>query len=360
VKVLHVITTLERGGGENHLVQLVTGQIAVGLEVKIVYLKGRAELVSALCEAGASVHKATKIRTLLAILRRDFDLVHAHLPRAELASLAIAGMKPLFVTRHNAEPFWPGFALGISRFLSHMVDKRSSRIIAISNAVRDYLFSSHHTVRIEKVRVVPYGFAVPEDHQLDPYKHVPACKDRLITIGVVARLTPQKDLPTLFRAVALLTARGHDIQVQIAGAGPDKLVLEDLAIQLGLGSNVSFLGRIDNPVEFIARTDVFVLPSKYEGFGLVLLEASVAGVPIVAARNTAMAEVVVDGVSGLLFSTGNAEDLADKLDQVISDPELGRRLRDAAYERLVTVYNPEEMVARTIEVYEEALSEMRR
>lgn len=365
VRILHVITTLERGGAENHLLQLVAGQVASGIDVQVAYLKGAGELVDAFAGLGVPVTKADGILDLLSLRRLNKDLVHAHLPRAELTALLVAGSgTALVVSRHNAEPFWPSGSKRFSKLLCRIVDRRSKRIIVISQAVGAYMLATGHTTRADIVRTVPYGYRVPEEQNFrdQPFDSQDSAgsASRQVRLRVVARLTPQKDLPTLFRAMVELKSRGHEIVLDIAGAGPDLVHLSNLVDELGISEQVTFVGRISNPVEFIAGGDIFVLPSLYEGFGLVLLEASAARVPIVAARNTAMMEVIVDGETGLLFTTSDVTDLADKISLLIDDPEQRQRLSEAAYERLTTVYTPEAMVEKTLAVYREALAEVRR
>lgn len=365
MRILHLITTLERGGAENHLLQLVTVQVASGIDVQVAYLKGAGELVSEFAALGVPVTKASGLRDLLLLRRSHQDLVHAHLPQAELAALLLARRgTALVVSRHVAAAFWPSGTLKVSKLLSRLVERRCSRVIVISQAVGAYMLSSGHTRRSELMRVVLYGFTTSEKLDLgdQPFgsRAAEGSASRPVKLRVVARITPQKDIPTLFKALVELKSRRYDIVLEIAGAGPDLVPLSNLVDELGLAEQVTFVGRISNPVEFIAGGDIFVLPSLYEGFGLVLLEASAARVPIVAARNTAMMEVIVDGETGLLFTTSDVTDLADKISLLINDPEQRRHLSEAAYERLTTVYTPEAMVEKTLAVYREALTEMRR
>jgi glycosyltransferase involved in cell wall biosynthesis len=178
-----------------------------------------------------------------------------------------------------------------------------------------------------------------------------------INVSCIARLVPQKDLPTLLKAISLLGSRGIFASVKIAGSGPDLEDLKRLSADLNLDHQVEFVGRIEWPEKFIGESDVFVLPSLFEGFGLVLLEAAAAGVPAIAARNTAMAEVIVDRESGLLFSTGDEEDLANKIEELANDDALRRKLARDATVRLATTFSVHHMVKETSAIYEEVLRE---
>lgn len=353
MKVLHIITTLDRGGAENHLVQLVRGQIQAGCTVSVVFMKGTGELSPALRYLGALVSKApfpTRVKNLRA---RDFDVVHAHLPRAELyALIATFGSQNLIVSRHLAGPFWPGVPAVLSRLASRLVETRSRSVICISKAVRDYMLSTGHCRNQEKLGIIYYGYEPRE--RGDRASRATGSSRRLnecLKLSCIARLVPQKDLPTLLMAIRELKVRGTDCHLTVAGSGPDLPALRALCQSLGIEGQVEFVGRISNPEEFIAQSDIFVLPSLYEGFGLVLLEAAAAEVPVIAARNTAMEEVIVDGVSGLLFTTSNHQDLADKIARLASEVSLQQTLRDGGLNRLSDVFSVEKMVSETLNVY---------
>ena len=150
-KVYHLITTISRGGAENQLVVLVKEQVKQGLEVHIVYLKGVAELEQELISAGGFVHhelvgKSPLVQPwhLARLIARENVIVHAHLPRAELVGLATVGNFRFIATRHNAESFFPGAPKFLSRFLSRLVERRATRIIAISNSVKEFLLTLLH------------------------------------------------------------------------------------------------------------------------------------------------------------------------------------------------------------------------
>ena len=150
-------------------------------------------------------------------------------------------------------------------------------------------------------------------------------KDRLCLC--VAHLYPRKDVGTLLLAMAQLDS---GVELHIVGEGPERRRLERQAQRLGLGERVQFLGHI--PRLALAReylsADIFCLPSRQEGFGIVLLEAMAAGVPIVAARAAAIPEVVPEPECGRLFPPGDAGALAQTLRELLGDA--GQRQRMAA------------------------------
>lgn len=358
MRILHVITTMDRGGAENHVAALSAAQRESGHEVSIAYLKGTAELVIGDEDA---MKLTPKTGSMLRRWVRDGGVVHAHLPRAELAASALAPKAtPLVISRHNTEPFLNSGPSSASRALAKWCGAQADTVIAISESVRAYHLNSGHLDQTTRTTVISYGYSMTSASAL-PFDWPNGLDGdpRPLRIATVARLAPQKDLPTLLTATAQLVGRGIDVDLRIAGDGPDKEALSRMVGQLGLQSNVRLIGRIPNPEQFIAGADVFALPSRYEGLGLVLLEAMAAGTPIVAARNTAIEEVIIDGKTGLLFETGNAEDLATKLVTITQAHDLSDQLVAAARERLQSEFSVDRMLEQTTAVYAAALERKR-
>jgi glycosyltransferase involved in cell wall biosynthesis len=142
-------------------------------------------------------------------------------------------------------------------------------------------------------------------------------------IGCAARLVPGKGLDDLIRAVALLRETGT--RLQIAGDGPDRQLLEELAQELGVGQAVEFLGRVDDMPAFWRSCMIAVVPSHelIESFGLVAIEAMASGVPVVATRNGGLVEVVgEDDESGILVQSGAPAELAAAISGLLDDEDL--------------------------------------
>jgi glycosyltransferase involved in cell wall biosynthesis len=124
--------------------------------------------------------------------------------------------------------------------------------------------------------------------------------------------------------------------------------------ELGLAEAVLLPGRTEIR-DWLARADVFVHTSRWEGFGIVLLEAMLAGLPVVATRVSAVPEVVVDGETGALAEAGDVEGVARELGALLGDPELAQRLGEAGRARARTQFSVERMTTRTIDVYRDVL-----
>lgn len=152
-----------------------------------------------------------------------------------------------------------------------------------------------------------------------------------VTVGFLGRLDPIKRVPDLVDALVTLDDR---FQLDIYGEGPDRWRIELLVETWGYEDRVILHGVIDNPQAAIAGMDVLVLPSEAEGFGLVLIEAMAARVPVVATDAPGIRDVVRDGETGLLVPVGHPNDIAKAIRRVIEDDALRETLINNAYEEV--------------------------
>ena len=352
--VLHVITTINRGGAENQLVVLVREQVKSGLDVTIVYLKGEPELEQEFLAAGAKVlHNMANMKPILQLIKlREISkskksLLHAHLPRAELITRFAAGKNQYVVSRHNAEPFFPGAAPLLSSYLSRLVIRKAKHVIAISFAVADFLINEKEIRGTEKLSVVHYGYQ-PHPGEDRITAKLAIGDGSGFCIGTISRLTRQKDLPTLFSAFAQFLMDHPKSTLLLVGGGEEKNQLEILAQNLGIGENIEWVGRTSKIPEFLSRMDIFVLSSLYEGFGLVLLEAMDAGVPIIASNNSAIPEVLGEDFTGLV-KTGDVDGFVTKMNEYTNQSVREKVLRDQDI-RLKT-FSAEVMCSKISSIY---------
>ena len=351
-----MITTISRGGAENQLKVLVREQIKSGYKVVIFYLKDNPELAGTLEALGAKVdhrllgHKFfSQYIILRRILKNHNGIVHAHLPRAELISAAATKGRGLIVSRHNAEPFFPGAPRIVSIFLSRYVERYSKMVIAISKAVSEFLLLSGEIKNDQKLKVIYYGYdtelmTTTDSSDRSMHSH--------FTVGTVARLVPQKDFPTLLQAFQSFLIEFPDSRLLIVGTGILDAELRELSEQLEISEKVTWYGKTDDVKSLIQQMDLFVLSSKYEGFGLVLLEAIQAGTPVLAAKNSAIPEVLGTDSEGL-FPTGNSDELFRKL---LKFHDLSFRNTLAAEQRTrLEFFNPSVMIEAMNKSYQDVM-----
>ena len=372
LRVLHVITAFDRGGAENHLADLVRHQRRAGLEVTVVYLRGTGSWAAPLRALGVAVEGLglrfygdprpwRRLRQILA--RGTFQLVHAHLPPAELYTrLALLGFSkkelPLIISKHNDCPFHrvPG-----ERAVGRWVARRAVAVIAISAAVRRYMIGPALGLDPAKVETIYYGIDAAPFEQVAP-EEVAALRREwgagpdTVVIGFAGRLVKQKNLETLLRAFALfLQRRPGDARLVLVGVGPQEGNLRRCAAESGVAERVVWAGfRADVPCVMRAF-DLFALTSVHEGFGLVLAEAMAARRPVVATRAGAISEVVSDGETGLLADPGAPAQVADALERLSADAALRTRFGEAGCRRVRECFTLEQMWHKTDALYARCL-----
>ena len=361
-KVTHLITTIERGGAEKQLLTLASEQVQSGLKVVVLYLKGKPDLKNEFEESGIEVNNLLvgksflkQILLLSKYLKKNLSPVHAHLPKSELLAAITVRNKCFVFSRHNSEPFWPGGPRIISNLLSKYVCKRASQGIAISNAVKSYLIKRGEVPSGYTIDVVYYGFQkdiLSNSIGLNQITNLMNVQSSNYKIGTIGRLVPQKDYPTLLNAFSNVLKSMPNIDLYVVGEGHLKKDLIELSKSLGIKDNVHWMGKTEYIKEFLSKIDLFILSSKYEGFGLVLLEAMVAKKPIIAANNSSIPEVLGKSYDGL-FSTGDANALVQQIKTAISDDNFSKKLVNS-YSSQLNLFDPSKMNTNIEKVYTNA------
>ena len=353
-KIIHVITTIENGGAERQLAILVSEQIKMGNSVTIAYLKGRGDLLPKFNELEIDVFKLNNILGPLSqifhlyVLCKLFryTITHCHLPRAEiignLASLTCKSR--LIISRHNAEPFFSKVPSLLSSGLSRIFTHRASKVICISEAVRQFLIRNREVKSNENLTVIHYGYdqtfvqgIPPKTGFRDP--------SQPFNIGTVARLVKQKNIFLLLDAFSLISLHHPDSFLTIVGTGPEKLDLLVHAQQLCIENRIRWIDRSNNIAAIMSNFDVFILTSNYEGFGMVLLEALQLNLPVVARNISAIPEVLGYEYPGL-FKNSTKEDVVLAFERVTRVDFLQNLNR-----KILSKFDSAKMANRIQEVY---------
>lgn len=372
MKVLHVITSINRGGAQNHLVDLIQGQIdAYGCQIACAYLKGDGYWSNGLKQLGASViplglGRYGEIKPLLRLRTalRGFqpDLVHAHLGPAELYTrMALLGNPrwPLVISQHNEDRFYPGPG---SAVLERWVVQRARCIIAISHSVGKFCAAHWPAPLSQRLQVIHHGIN-PAPYRSVSVGEVAALRRAwgvgrdAFLVGAVGQMIPRKGLDRLIEGFAAYAKanRESNAKLVLVGEGPLKSQLKRQVEDRGLGARVIWAGfREDIPVVMQAL-DLFVLNSISEGFGLVLLEAMSAGKPVIASAVSAIPEIVINAVTGILIPPRSPQALADALSFLAANPEIGKRYGEAGRIRVEQNFQLGDMLRKTMECYQMAL-----
>jgi glycosyltransferase involved in cell wall biosynthesis len=224
---------------------------------------------------------------------------------------------------------------------------RARKVIALSDALAE---TARQTAPDLDIGVIPNG--IDTDQFSPPERRNPKRTTRLIT---VARLLERKGIHTILEACAKPTML--PVELQIIGTGPYEAELREMVDNLGLDGRVSFLGYVPNEKlpKYYRRSDIFVLPSATESFGLVFAEAMSCGLPIAASNVGGIPETVRDGIDGLLCPPDDPAALRENIVQLMSSAEKREDISHSQRQRILDHYPWEQIARRYAAVYRSAL-----
>jgi 1,4-alpha-glucan branching enzyme len=294
-----------------------------------------------------------------------FDVVHAHdwLVAAAAAELRAAAQLPLVATVHATEYGRRGGCLAgpVSPHL-HAQEARllaaADEVIVCSEAMRAELRRAHPDAPAQP-RVIPCGHNAPAPDAAagaaSPLALPPRSADAPV-LAFLGRLVPEKGVQVLLTALPHLLARYPALTLVIAGEGPQRPELEALAAPFG--ERVRFAGFLAGEAKaaLLARADLTVMPSLYEPFGLVALEAMMAGTPLLASAVGGLADIVTHGADGELVPPGDADALAERTLAMLGDAAYRSKLAAAAQQTVRERYSMKLVAEQTVRVYETAIA----
>ena len=281
--------------------------------------------------------------------RRGIRHIHVHLANVA-ADVALLATELGSAVAHAERWSWSFTMHGPTEFFDvghfRLAEKlRHARfVVCISDFTRSQLMSLCDPEAWDKLHVIHVG--IPIKQFTNHGKEASSSADP--TILFIGRQVPEKGQGVLLEAVALLAERGLSVDVTFAGEGAARPDFERLAERLGIASRTSFPGAVgqDDICALYASASVFCLPSFAEGVPAVLMEAMAMETPVVSTRITGVPELIEDGHTGLLVAPGRADQLADALERLLTDPALCRELGLAAREKILREFNTESSVGQ--------------
>ena len=357
--VMHLTDTLDAGGAERVAVNLVnlmprdryrphlctTRQDGV-LEKLVAADVGRVRLER------RSRFDVRGLRRLVKHIRQhDIRILHAH-----GTSLFIAAMASFFSRRpavvwhdHSGNQavaersVWP----------YRVAAKRVKGVIAVNQLLADW---SRHRLGVPSRRIWYVPNFVCENGENRELPNLPGeLGNRVVCVG---NLRPQKDHPTLLRAMTIVIRESPAAHLLLVGAASDRAyhtLIRDEISQLGLQSNVSLLGQRSDVHAILRSCDIGVLSSASEGLPLALIEYGMAGLPSVSTRVGQCAEVLDEGQAGILTQTSAPEQLANAILSLLQSRDLRRTLGERFCRRTQELYSPNAVVGRVWHVYDALL-----
>jgi glycosyltransferase involved in cell wall biosynthesis len=199
-------------------------------------------------------------------------------------------------------------------------------------------------IPVSKIEIIPNGID-PDLTSAESSRHAQKL------VGTVGRLTKQKGIEFLIRAMPMIISRHPSVKLLVAGSGEEESRLKALVEEFKMEGRVEFLGYLDDPISMMKDLDVFVLPSVWEGFPYVLLEAMALQIPIVATDIFGVNEIVKHQRSGILVRPKDPDSIADAVIRLISNKPMSRRMRKAAYNQLLDEFTLDKSILKTAKLY---------
>jgi glycosyltransferase involved in cell wall biosynthesis len=366
-RVLHVIDSLDLGGAQVVLLNLLEHADRKRFEVEAACLHGHGVFWKRLCNTGLPIHSLSPHRLFpiyipaLAslILRRRYEIVHCHLLGANLIAKPLATLLgvPIRINHDHCNDKRDN-PHGIVATADRFANRLSTHICAVSETTRSFLLESENIAR-DKVSTIQNGINLkafqPRPHLRSSARSRWDLPPDAFVVGGIGRLTYQKNF-SLFLDVACAVIKLHPHAVfVIAGTGEDDSALRAQAANLDLGSRIRFLGHIEEISLLYPALDMLLLPSRYEGLPITVLEAMAVGLPIVASRLDGIAEVLVDGESGCLVEPGDRDAFVACIHRSISHPDRSRRYSEVALAKVRKEHSAEAMTRSVESIYSHAL-----
>lgn len=373
MRVVHLVKATQLGGAERHLLYLLPLLRSRGVDARLVVMTEPSKPVQAMFERAEAdavpiervlIHGNADVAVLARLVRalrpQKADILHTHLVHADLLGQVVRpliGVRKHISTRHNDDSFRYQREM---RVLNRLNWAGLSAGIVISEALRAFVLDIEGAPA-RKLSVIPYGMAftrLSHDALLArraTLREVWGISPTAFVVGMACRLVEQKGVMYGIQAVKLLSERA-DVRLVIVGDGDLREQLAQLAQGLGIAERVHFLGWQTDVPALMAGFDVFAMPSLWEGFGLVMLEAMASRLPIVASHVSAIPEIVTHGDNGFLVAPRDPQALAYALGLLHDDRQLRLYMGQNGEDRLETHFSPQRMADLTHEVYARILA----
>ncbi|MHB1418260.1 MAG: 1,4-alpha-glucan branching protein domain-containing protein [Bacillota bacterium] len=293
-----------------------------------------------------------------------FQTIHAH---DWLVAFAARPLKhklciPLVLTIHATEH---GRNHGINNDTQkyiHDVETwatgEAGKVICCSQYMQEEV-SRLFSLPAENVRVIPNGVEVAAMNGTVNSVSADYREAAVKTVFFVGRLVPEKGVQVLLRSIPLILEKMPGVRFIIAGEGPYRQILQNLAENLGVEEHIVFPGFIDDSTrnKLLAEADVAIFPSLYEPFGIVALEAMACGTPLIVSDTGGLSEIIEHEVDGLKVIPGDETSLAQAVCKILGDPGQAAALGRRGQEKVIIRYGWAEIALKTLEVYKELQAE---
>lgn len=365
LRILMVSSTLHIGGAEQVAANLTRHLDRRHFEVTACYLKENGIVGRQMLEAGVDLvpipglrggrDYLTSLKLRRLIKQRRIQLIHSHdmhgFMDASVCRLLMPGLRHVHTFHFGNYPHIAAHYARVERLLWRVPDA----LIAVGHEQAASIRRLHN-IPADRMRVIWNGTDAPTpDVAAEILAQLP--RDGTPIIGSISTLIPQKGLPDLLQAAALLRQRNKRFLILVAGEGTLRRELEAQVLSLGLQDHVRFLGWVNAASRrALPACDIFVQSSHWEAMSVVVLEAMAAAKPMVVTAVGENARVVVNEQSALVVPPRSPQLLADALGRLLDDVELRQRLGASAQQRFGELFTVQQMVHNYERLYAELIT----
>ena len=297
-----------------------------------------------------------------------YRIVHAHTPKGGLVGMMASFFARVPVRVYTIHGLPLETATGLKRRLLWLAEAVSCRfanqILAVSLSLRE-LVVKERLCSPEKIKVLGDGTACGLDTEKfvlnetnvasgkEIRKELRVSEDEIV-VGFVGRLVPDKGIKTLVESFVCLQDQLHDIHLLLVGPVDESRETFDrgLTDTIETNKNIHCVGFKDDTVPYYAAMDIFAMPSRREGFGMTLIEASAMKLPVIGSRIVGCVDAVDDGLTGILVEVDNKDQLVMAMKQMIKSPELRRKFGCQGDKRTNELFNTHRLVKEHLELYD--------
>lgn len=356
MKIVQIIPNLGFGGAEIMCETLIYELLKYGEDVTLISLfNDRSEITKRMEKKGVNIRYLNKkigfdykiiFQLRAMIMQLNPDIIHTHLSAGFYANLATLGMKKIkrVHTVHNVadkelgsiqkKGFWLFYRMGTIP-------------VALTRNIQDTIIETYK-LKSEKVPVIFNGVSLERCKKKDNYQL--GQRFNLIHIG---RFALQKNHKELIEAFDIIHSKIQESCLWLIGKGEKENEIKQMVQERKLSDSVKFLGIQSNVYPYLTKSDVFILPSIYEGMPMTIIEAMGTGLPIIASRVGGIPDMIEDGVSGILVGLSSIELYKAVMELYVND-SLRNKLGNGAYKASIK-FSAEAMAEKYMELYERGI-----
>ena len=365
IRLLHIVDGLKAGGAELLITHIIKALGTKHYKHYAYYYANDGPVRERLKAFGVPVYKgktrasikqpirfgatlSAQMKDLVSLIRRKrIQVIQSHMGPANQLAVAVGKLSgiPVLPTVHTPAAFadkrsrWD-VRVYFKKAVNHFVYRAADRVLVVSQEIKE-IIQQRFGLKDDKLLLLKNGIVCDDctSESSGFQKEFPNSADKLKLVSA-GRLVPLKSFDILLQAIAVVINQGlNDLLLLIAGEGEERIRLERLIQELRLEDCVRLLGLRHDVMALMKASDIFVMPSRYEGVSLAMIEAMACGLPIIASDARGLKDCITDEQNGLLFPVDDYKALAERILRLANNKELRDRLSLGARSSFETEYD---------------------